>query len=67
MRRRREGRGCAWGEIESGVSVGGETEIKSGFVHGAAAASRGRLFLAGGAAVRVIGNQWYIPPGKEWG
>ncbi|MDR2739733.1 MAG: efflux RND transporter periplasmic adaptor subunit [Treponema sp.] len=44
-------------EIETGVSVDGEVEIKSGLAPGEAVVVQGQQFLTDGAAVRVIGNQ----------
>ncbi|MDR0706371.1 MAG: efflux RND transporter periplasmic adaptor subunit [Treponema sp.] len=44
-------------EIEAGVSVDGEVEIKSGLDSGEAVVIQGQQFLTDGAAVRVIGNR----------
>jgi multidrug efflux pump subunit AcrA (membrane-fusion protein) len=44
-------------EIEAGVSVDGEVEIKSGLGSGETVVIQGQQFLTDGAAVRVIGNQ----------
>jgi RND family efflux transporter MFP subunit len=44
-------------EIEAGVSVDGEVEIKSGLDDGDAVVVQGQQFLSDGAAVRVIGNR----------
>jgi multidrug efflux pump subunit AcrA (membrane-fusion protein) len=44
-------------EIETGVSVDGETEIKSGLESGETVVIQGQQFLSDGAAVRVIGNR----------
>jgi multidrug efflux pump subunit AcrA (membrane-fusion protein) len=44
-------------EIETGVSVDGEVEIKSGLESGDAVVVQGQQFLTDGASVRVIGNR----------
>jgi multidrug efflux pump subunit AcrA (membrane-fusion protein) len=44
-------------EIEAGVSVDGEVEIKSGLVSGEAVVIQGQQFLTDGAPVRVIGSR----------
>ncbi|MDR2433792.1 MAG: efflux RND transporter periplasmic adaptor subunit [Treponema sp.] len=44
-------------EIETGVSVDGEVEIKSGLESGEAVVVQGQQFLTDGAAVRVIGSR----------
>lgn len=44
-------------EIEAGVSVDGEVEIKNGLDAGEAVVIQGQQFLTDGAAVRVIGNR----------
>ena len=44
-------------EIETGVSVDGEVEVKSGLDPGEAVVSQGQQFLSDGATVRVIGNR----------
>jgi multidrug efflux pump subunit AcrA (membrane-fusion protein) len=44
-------------EIETGVSVDGEREIKSGLEPGEAVVVQGQQFLSDGAAVRVIGGR----------
>jgi multidrug efflux pump subunit AcrA (membrane-fusion protein) len=44
-------------EIETGVSVDGEVEIKRGLDSGEAVVIQGQQFLTDGAAVRVIGNR----------
>jgi hypothetical protein len=43
-------------EIAAGVSVDGETEIKSGLASGEEVAIQDQQFLTGGAAVQVIGK-----------
>jgi multidrug efflux pump subunit AcrA (membrane-fusion protein) len=43
-------------EVETGVSVDGETEIKSGLTGNEAVVIQGQQFLSGGAAVRIIGR-----------
>jgi multidrug efflux pump subunit AcrA (membrane-fusion protein) len=43
-------------EVEAGVSVDGETEIKSGLASGEEVVIQGQQFLTDGAAVRVIGK-----------
>jgi multidrug efflux pump subunit AcrA (membrane-fusion protein) len=44
-------------EIEAGVSVDGETEIKSGLASGEEVVIQGQQFLTDGARVRVIGSR----------
>jgi multidrug efflux pump subunit AcrA (membrane-fusion protein) len=44
-------------EIETGVSVDGEVEIKNGLESGEAVVVQGQQFLSDGAGVRVIGNK----------
>jgi multidrug efflux pump subunit AcrA (membrane-fusion protein) len=44
-------------EIETGVSVDGEVEVKSGLYSGEEVVIQGQQFLGDGAAVRVIGNR----------
>jgi multidrug efflux pump subunit AcrA (membrane-fusion protein) len=44
-------------EIETGVSVDGEVEIKSGLDPGEAVVVQGQQFLSNGAKVRVIGSR----------
>jgi multidrug efflux pump subunit AcrA (membrane-fusion protein) len=43
-------------EVEAGVSVDGETEIKGGLKGDEKVVVQGQQFLAGGAAVRIIGG-----------
>jgi multidrug efflux pump subunit AcrA (membrane-fusion protein) len=43
-------------EIEAGISVDGEVEIKSGLDSGEAVVVQGQQFLTDGAAVRIIGS-----------
>jgi hypothetical protein len=44
-------------EVEGGVSVDGETEIKDGLRGDEKVVVQGQQFLASGAAVRIIGGQ----------
>jgi hypothetical protein len=44
-------------EIEAGVSIDGETEIKNGLAPGEAVVIQGQQFLSDGSAVRVIRNR----------
>ena len=50
-------------EVETGVSVDGELEIKGGLSAGEKVVVQGQQFLTDGAAVRVIGNE--PPQGKR--
>jgi multidrug efflux pump subunit AcrA (membrane-fusion protein) len=43
-------------DVESGVSVDGETEIKSGLIGNEKVVIQGQQFLTSGAAVRIIGG-----------
>jgi multidrug efflux pump subunit AcrA (membrane-fusion protein) len=44
-------------EIETGVSIDGEVEIKNGLDSGEAVVIQGQQFLTDGAVVRIIGNR----------
>jgi RND family efflux transporter MFP subunit len=44
-------------EVSAGVTVDGETEIKSGLSAGDKVVVQGQQFLTGGAAVRVLGSR----------